>query len=136
MEKIKKRHDIALQTLATLKESLEVLNQNLSEKNYRITRDSVIQRFEYSIDTFWKFLKIYLQEQLQVTLESLSPRPILRQALEANLMSEQEYTIIIKGLINRNETSHSYNEELAEEIVNDIPEFYEAMYTIIKRIKL
>ncbi len=136
MEEITKRYDIMLQALVTLKRSLDVIRtRKLSEEDYQMMRDSVIKRFEYSIDTFWKFLKLYLQEHLQVILESLSPRPILRKALEANLMSIQEYEIISEGIINRNETSHSYNEKLAEEIVHDIPEFYEAMYTIIKRIK-
>jgi hypothetical protein len=54
-------------------------------------------------------------------------------------MSAQEYKVVDKGIINRNEASHSYNEELAEEIlddIDDIPKFYETMHAIIKRIKL
>jgi len=136
MEKIVKRYDIALQTLATLKESLDTLHKDLSEKEYRMIRDSVIQRFEYSIDTFWKFLKIYLQEHLQVTLESVSPRAILRQALEANLLSANEHEIAIKGMLDRNETSHSYNEAVAQEIVHAIPTFYDTMHAILTRIKV
>lgn len=137
MEKITKRHDIALRTLVTLKKSIDKLKkESLSKDDYQMIRDSVIQRFEYSIDTFWKFLKLYLQEQLNTTLESVSPRAILHQALEANLLSIHEHEIAIKAMLDRNETSHSYNEDLAEKIVNDIPKFYETMHAIIKRIKL
>jgi len=137
MEKITIRYDIVVKTLTTLKKAINKLKkENLSEDDYQTARDSVIKRFEFSIDTFWKFLKLYLQEKLEVPLESLSPRPILRAALEANLMSAQEYEIVDEGIIRRNETSHSYNEDLAEEIAHDIPKFYEAMHSIIKRTKL
>lgn len=43
----------------------------------RIERDSLIQRFEYSYELFWKFLKKYAEHQF-ITLESASPRGIIR----------------------------------------------------------
>ena len=61
MEKIIKRYEMALQTLATLKIVLDKLAGDVPEEYRLELRDSAIQRFEYSIDTFWKFLKIYVQ---------------------------------------------------------------------------
>ena len=55
MEQIKKRYKMALQTLATLKEVLDKIEQGVPEEYVLEMRDSAIQRFEYSIDTFWKF---------------------------------------------------------------------------------
>ena len=89
MEQIKKRYKMALQRLATLKEVLDKIEQGVPEEYALEMRDSTIQRFEYSIDTFWKFLKIYLQDYLKMPTESASPRAILKDALNANLLSLQ-----------------------------------------------
>src|SRR5438105_12097609 len=56
MEELKIKKDILLQALATFEESLEIMNNPKYEEIYETTRDSAIQRFEYTIDSFWKFL--------------------------------------------------------------------------------
>lgn len=58
MEELKIKKDILLQALSTFEESLEIMNNPKYEEIYETTRDSAIQRFEYTIDSFWKFLKI------------------------------------------------------------------------------
>jgi nucleotidyltransferase substrate binding protein (TIGR01987 family) len=137
MEKIKDRYDTALQTLATLKDVLDKFESGKVPEEYIIeVRDSIIQRFEYSIDTFWKFLKIYLQDHLKVTLEATVPRAIIREALTANLLSEQDSLILMKCITSRNETSHTYNESLAQEVIHNIPEYYEVMHKILQNISL
>jgi len=137
MEKIKDRYDIALQTLSTLKEVLDKFESgNVPEEYILEVRDSIIQRFEYSIDTFWKFLKLYLQEHLKVTLESTVPRAIIREAVNANLVSEQDAPILMDCITSRNETSHTYNKFLAQQVVDSIPDYYQVMHKIIKNIPI
>jgi len=99
-------------------------------------RDSAIQRFEYSIDTFWKFLKIYLQEIKKIDIEGSSPRSILRQSLHNQIINEDEFNTLISGIVDRNLTSHSYNEELAEKIIQHLPLYYSKMNTILQRIQI
>lgn len=48
-------------------------------------RDSTIQRFEYSIDLFWKYLKTYLDEKLNIVPDVLSPNSIIRHAGRARI---------------------------------------------------
>jgi type III secretory pathway component EscR len=43
--------------------SSEEINTKFEEE-YRIYRDSLVQRFEYSIDLFWKYLKIFLAKRI------------------------------------------------------------------------
>src|SRR5258708_1116630 len=119
MEKISTRYKIALQTLATLKNVLDKIKEDVPEKYALEMRDSTIQRFKYSIDTFWEFLKIYLQDYLKMPTESASPRAILKDALNANLLSLQEFTILMNSITSRNETSHAYNENIAEELAKE-----------------
>lgn len=136
-EKLKNRYDIASQTLSTLKNVLDKFESNTIPKEYIMEiRDSIIRRFKYSIDTFWKFLKIYLQDHLKITLELTSPQAIIREALTANLLSEQDSHILIDCIASYNKIPHTYNESLAQEVVNNIPEYYQVMYKILQNIPI
>jgi len=50
--------------VGTLNESVDLVLNNTETKLDRALRDSVIQRFEYSIEGIWKFLKYYLLENI------------------------------------------------------------------------
>lgn len=136
MEIIKTRLQSLLKALCTLDEAIALLQNPEYKKIYNSLRDSAIQRFEYSIDNFWKFIKIYIQEKHQIPLETATPRLILREAVNVNLISESEYELLIKGITNRNLTSHSYNEEIAQILIEKIPSQYILMKTIIDRLAL
>ena len=136
MEKVKNSHDITLQTLTTLSEALELLQEKNIPHNYYLSFcDSVIQRFEYSIDNFWKFIKIYTIEILKITIDANSPKTVLRDAYDANIITKKEFEILIKATTRRNETSHAYNKNLAHAILEEIPLYYETMITIIEKLK-
>jgi len=135
MEKLTKRYNVVIQTLDTLKTAMEKLNDPQNKENYVSFRDSLVQRFEYSIDNFWKFLKIYLQQKHAI-LTSGSPRDVLRDVFTANIITKDEFNKLVKCIRDRSLTSHTYNEPLAEEIANTIPEYYRLMKEIIKRIEM
>ena len=136
MEKVIERRKMALQTLTTLKIVLDKLQGDVP-KEYRLElRDSAIQRFEYSIDTFWKFLKIYMQDYLKVSFESSAPRSVIREALNADLLSAEEFEKLMHAITNRNETSHAYNESIAQEVFDGLPKLYDLMHSIVIRIKI
>lgn len=135
MEKLTKRYNVVIQTLKTLKTAIEKLNDPQNKENYESFRDSLVQRFEYSIDNFWKFLKIYLQQRHAI-MTSGSPRDVLRDVFTANIITQDEFNRLIKCVRDRNLTSHMYNEPLAEEIAMNIPEHYELMKKIIERVEI
>lgn len=58
MEKLILRRSVLEKALKTLEKSLEKLDQK-KFTDYEELRDSIIQRFEYSVDTFWKYLTIF-----------------------------------------------------------------------------
>ncbi len=135
MEVLKKKHAAVTQALITLYEALEVLHDPTYEKVYENLRDSAIQRFEYSIDMLWKFLKLYLQEKQSISLDIATPRAILRNVLDAGIINKEEYQVLISSLADRNLTSHSYNKELAEELIKKIPGYYTVMKAIADKTK-
>ena len=90
MDHLKKRHATVAKTLQALEKRI---NTPVDEDNfdvYEMARESLIQRFEYTVDTFWKFIKLYLEHVQKITLDIASPRGILRAATEAQIISREE----------------------------------------------
>ena len=93
-------------------------------------RDSMIQRFEYSIDLLWKYLKSYLYDQLNIVPDIVSPNNIIREAGKARLISEKETEIMLEMIKKRNLTSHIYQEEIAEILSVELPAYLITMQNI------
>lgn len=145
MEKIKEKSATMREALATLQDSIQLLQEQKSaverdpsrknERFYLAMRDSVIQRFEYCADLFWKLLKVYLEEVEKVDVAINSPRGIVRETVKVKTMSEHEGEECINMVTSRNQTSHIYHEEIAEDIVQKVPKFYELMHKIVGRVQ-
>ena len=111
-----------------------VAHQPKSTEEYEELRDSLIQRFEFSTDIFWKFLMLYMTDSLEITVEVASPKQVMRTALEHKLLTPEEYNLCIKMINDRNLTSHTYNEELAEEISQTLPTYSELLHELLKKL--
>lgn len=73
MEILKLRQQSVAKALLSLKDAIEILHDPQYKKIYNALRDSLIQRFEYTIDNFWKFLRLYLAEKYKITVETVTP---------------------------------------------------------------
>jgi nucleotidyltransferase substrate binding protein (TIGR01987 family) len=131
----------ALKTLedgvAFFHESEENFETNPTKQNERIflsARDSIIQRFEYCIDLFWKTLKVFLDNE-KVILSMVASREIIRACVAARFLSENEGDQCMKMVGARNKTSHIYHETMAEAIARQVPDFYELMQEIAERMQ-
>lgn len=140
MEILKKRYESLVQALASLQDSIELLATVSCITNIRMHaafRDSCIQRFEYSFDAFWKFIKLYLEEHEGKAVENNAPRFIFKVAENADLLlTNENLDILLEALSDRNLTSHSYNIETAERIVSHIPLYYRTMHAIVTQLKI
>ncbi len=95
----------------SLKEMIEFGNTaNISlEKFDEALRDSIIKKFEYTFELSWKTIKAYLEEEGYE--EMSSPRKVLKQAFESNIIFDEE--VWSNMLEARNSTAHTYDEEKA-----------------------
>ena len=74
-------------------------------------RDSVIQRFEFCFELAWKMLKLKLQEE---GIEAATARAVIRDSVTAGLLEDgNEWS---QMLLKRNQTSHTYDDDLAREV--------------------
>src|SRR5262249_16944211 len=122
--------------LKSLENSFTVVEEaKRTESNNLIlaAQDSTIQRFEYSYDSFWKFLKKYFE--LKHDLQDLnSPKSVFRACVKLQLCTELEGKILIEMADARNETSHNYNIESVRLIFPNIFKYYQCMTNILKQI--
>ena len=89
-------------------------------QNSEINQAGVIQAFEYNFEVFWKAFKQIAVEQ--GVADTQLPRQALIAAFHLKLIEDQ--TIWVQMMKDRNNTSHTYNEEIALEIYERIKTQY------------
>lgn len=114
----------------SLIESAEAL---ADEPDNRFIQDSLIQRYEYTIELAWKTLKDYLEELGFVGVTS--PKKVVRKAYQESIITEADKWI--EALNDRNRTAHAYEETMANTVAiaiqeNHIPLFRD-LYATLKR---
>lgn len=101
--------------------------QSLSDKNIQeAVQESVIQRFEVCYDTFWKHLKICLENQGLTDLPN-SPNPIFKIAHKNNLIGDVEDWVSDPNGYTRMRinTAHDYSREKAAQTLEKVGDFIE-----------
>lgn len=132
MERVTKKLTQLTQALTTLDTALHDFNAATSALQHAYIRDSVIKRFEYCSDLLWKTIKEYL-----LTIHGIevnSPKSAYRAAHEVNFLSPEETEIFLDMVDDRNETSHTYNEEFAEELSQKITRHTALIHIVTDRL--
>lgn len=119
-------------TLKQFENALVRFNEVLSIPKTDIVRDSAIQRFEFTLDLSWKMLKAFIEDRKGVVCSS--PKECFREAYHLGIIEYDDEWI--KFVDMRNETVHTYNEEIAEKIYAELPnvlKHFEILLTAIKK---
>lgn len=108
------------QRFANFEKSYKLLKENIHKPiETELERAGIIQFFEVTFELSWKVMKDYLEAQ---ELSVKSPREAIKQAYQIGLIDEGH--IWIDALADRNLTVHTYDEKLAEKMINDIVKIY------------
>ncbi len=99
-----------------------------------IVRDAAIQRFEYTFEAFWKFIKEYLKTKEGIICNS--PKSCFREVFTVGMINEDETIKLLEMTDNRNMTSHTYKEEIAQIIYGKLEEYSRLMEDVIGRFKV
>ena len=113
MDRLSQRIQMARRVLATLQELTPITSPTLVE------RDAAIQRFEYSTEACWKAAQSVLS--IQFGLELASPKSVIRACAQNTLLTEADARLAMNLVDDRNLTSHTYNEALAQAIWSRLP---------------
>jgi nucleotidyltransferase substrate binding protein (TIGR01987 family) len=115
----KQRFNNYKKALSQLKSAIELKHQRaLSD----LENQGLIQSFEFTYELGWNALKDYLVWQ---GIEGIvGSRDTIREAFSRGLIADGD--IWMKMLVDRNRTSHTYNEKTANEILQNIDQMYTA----------
>lgn len=112
----------------------EVLGANTggNEKLAKIIRDSQIKRFEYTYELSWKLIQKVLQQNFGITDITQKPKKdLFREAKQKALVDNLDAWFRYHSV--RNQTSHIYDEEQVQRLLNDIADFNKQVdYTLTK----
>ena len=87
-----------------------------------LEREGIIQRFEYTYELFLNTIKDYLIFHGEPKEIFKGSRTILSLALERGII--EDHDTWRKMVQSRNDTSHTYNEEIADEVTANIIHLY------------
>jgi nucleotidyltransferase substrate binding protein (TIGR01987 family) len=93
----------------------EVLASKIDDITRYAIKAGAIQNFEFTYELCWKFMKRWLENTLGNTyVDGVSRRELYRIAAEHQLIKDVDQWMIYHKA--RNITSHTYNEDRAEEV--------------------
>lgn len=121
-----------------LEKAVHRLRESL-ERDYTkddIVIDAAIQRFEFTYELSWKLMKAYLE--FTGNVEGGNPRSAIQQSFREGIITDGE--LWIQMLLDRNLTSHTYDEATSLMIYNHIKNDYLGLFekfleNMKKRIK-
>lgn len=105
-------------SLARLVKALASLKKGYTDHPTELERDGLIQRFEFTLEQCWKSSKKVLFHN---GIDVDTPKNVIREMGQLNWISNPESWI--DYIDKRNETSHMYNEQIAEKIFSVIKQF-------------
>ena len=103
------------------------------EDDYYFFRDSTIHRFEFTVEIFWKTIKSFLKEKEGV--DCRTPKSCIREFFSAGYLDEDLTIVLLEMIDDRNLTSHTYREEVAEEIFSRLQRYIEVLKLISLKLK-
>jgi nucleotidyltransferase substrate binding protein (TIGR01987 family) len=122
--------------ISNLKKCIESLQncvkdfQNTTELSIKeYIEDACVKRFEYTVETSWKIMKKYLKLEYGKSEKELTMNNIFRFMEGYGLIKSWEKWRFYYD--KRNDTSHEYNKEKANEIltiINDLAEDAQFLY--------
>ena len=114
-------------SLEQYEKALHSLEKALAEPKTDITRDASIQRFEFCVELGWKTAKRVLGT------DSSAPKTVIREMGRDGLIDDVEFWL--KAIDQRNLTSHTYQEKLAEEVYAFAKEFVVVANSLLVEFK-
>ena len=121
--------DLVALRLATLRSAITRLQAALDAPKTEWTRDSAIQRFEFTFELAWKATAAVTRGQ---GLTANSPREAFKAVFSLGWIDDEP--LWLRMLDDRNRTTHTYNEAVAEEIYARLESYAEALDGLQRRL--
>ena len=119
--------------LLRLSESLEKTKAYAKKEEYTFFRDSTIQRFEFTLEIAWKSIKQFLLEHDGI--ECRSPKACMREFFATGYLDEEQVSLLLQMIDDRNLATHTYHESLADDIFSHIEVYLVLLQDVYQKMK-
>lgn len=118
-----------LQRFSNFKKAYAQLEKSVERKDLNeLEKQGLIKAFEYTFELSWKTLQDLLREKGYSGIAG--PKPVIEQSFRDGYISDGESWL--KMILTRNLTSHTYNEQTADEIVESIRNIYFGLFSALQ----
>jgi nucleotidyltransferase substrate binding protein (TIGR01987 family) len=114
-------------TLEEFKKATMALESALSKPKDDITRDATILRFEFCVELAWKTSRKLMGSS------TTAPKQVVREMAQNKLI--QDVDIWLVAIDQRNISSHTYNEELADKVYDFAKSFMSKLKDLIVNLE-
>ncbi|WNE41582.1 MAG: hypothetical protein AM1032_000322 [Mycoplasmataceae bacterium] len=125
--------EINIQPLINMEKALNGILKDSKNKEgdaYQTYKMAAVQAFEVAYEISWKTMKRVLKKY---SIELHYSKDVFRESVKAGLINNPEKWF--KFLEKRNETTHSYDSDILEDIFEILPEFNEELNYLISKLK-
>lgn len=120
-----------VQRLDSYRKAFERMNEaeemislySIKNRETELFLDALIQRYEFTHELAWKLMKDYL-EYMGIS-GIVGSRDAIRYALQNGLIDDDRW---MDSIVDRNITSHNYDQEIAIEIAGRIISIYQPLF--------
>ena len=119
--------------LNTFEKSLMIDKAPFGDIEQDTIKSGQVQKFEVSVELFWKTIKKFLYEIHGI--EAVSPKMVIKQLYLTKYINEKDYESLIEMINDRNRMSHVYNEDQFNAIYVRLQEYLQLMQKTIGKIK-
>ena len=95
-----------------------------------VLKSGQIQKFEYSLELSWKFLKSFLRREKG--LDAQGPKDVFRQFAKYEYFSQNEIQVFLNMVDDRNRIAHEYRDYIMEKIYPKLKDYQVLMKKIVK----
>lgn len=119
--------------LYRLGKAVEIVTEQIGEDEEvdDLLKEGLIQRFEYTHELAWKVMKDYAEYQGYTDIRG--SRDAFRKAFDMGLVTDKSW---MDSIIDRNLTSHNYDEDTAEDICENIVDVYYPLFVKFEKVML
>ncbi len=116
--------------ISSLKKAKAVLKEAVEAAPTVLNKNATIQSFEVCFELSWKLM----QETIRLQgLEAVSPKNSIRTAAQIGIIDNPSQWIDFSD--ERNLTTHTYNEDLAEKVYQDAKKFLPEVEKLLEKVE-
>lgn len=114
-------------SIAEYEKAVTALEQVIALPMNDVVRDATIQRFEFCVELSWKTARKVMGTQ------TTAPKQVIREMAQAGLIDDVQ--VWFDALEKRNLSSHTYNEDLANDVYSFTKAFAFQFRALLNNLK-